>query len=141
VSNERTEERRESGRTGENDENTLLLENVELSNARDGDDLDGHLVLLAKIGEVDSVVGTVDHAVPIVCFLFSSASSEKGGKRKKNAPKGAAQINLFVPTKYPALSGNVSKTKLLSLNSFCLSSIFSNHFFRPVHVLAQSVIW
>lgn len=55
------------GRTGQDDEDALLFEDVELSHVWYRDDLDGNLVLVAQVGEVDAVVSPVDHAVAVVC--------------------------------------------------------------------------
>lgn len=68
-------------RTGEDDEDSLLFEHVELSDVRTRDNLDGNLVAFSKVGEVDSIVGTEDHSISVVCNIRSASSCSREDER------------------------------------------------------------
>ena len=67
--------KRRGERTGQHDEDAVLLKDVELGDVRYRDDLNGDLGVVAEVGEVHAVVGAVDHPIPVVCTRSSQLPS------------------------------------------------------------------
>lgn len=69
----------------EDDEDPLLLEHVELSHARRRDDLDGDLVLLAQVREVDAIVRTVRDPIAVVCVQAQVSGANQSSQEEWQA--------------------------------------------------------